>query len=386
MSSQDSTTNNWVRYCAGLPEIGTRPLRPREIDDTRQLFARARWVLAGLATLPCAAAWVSWQVASQLDAAVMTEVGGSLGLGVAFVALVGVVCALLGGDRLWRWGGVVGVLAVAALGLIPHALPDALPAHPAVIATVAVHMLAVGGSFLVVRGIEAIRVVARRRRLLADLGQGTVTRCEGRLSTLRYSTALRRLARRGDIDDHGGVHGIEVLPRSGFVVSVDGQRPSRTTIAFTTQVASPAPFAFRTSLPDGLDAPTPDLKRRSLTPAEADELSRHAAALRRPSRLALVVAPLTVAAATWHVLMGGADRPLATAACMGLYALATLALFHELRRIRAGRKLRADLELRWLVTVEPAQESQAPKLEVLAISQLAWSENATPAGWRVDEV
>jgi hypothetical protein len=79
-----------------------------------------------------------------------------------------------------------------------------------------------------------------------------------------------------------------------------------------------------------------------------------------------------------------------------LYALAGIAYFGYARRIAAAKKLESDRELRWVVTVDDVHRdaaepdgsttpiaANAPRLEVLPISHLAWTENASPAAWRL---
>jgi hypothetical protein len=75
-------------------------------------------------------------------------------------------------------------------------------------------------------------------------------------------------------------------------------------------------------------------------------------------------------------------------ATLGWLAMLVLVAVGHVRRELAARKLEHDRRLRWVVTVhqdaDPGRDP--PSLEVLPISQLAWTERAAPAGWRLSRL
>ena len=67
------------------------------------------------------------------------------------------------------------------------------------------------------------------------------------------------------------------------MLRIDGRVLPRLEVAHTTDVAPAQPHALRVQLPEGVAPAGPaklDLKRRSLTPAEREELGRHIDRLR----------------------------------------------------------------------------------------------------------
>jgi hypothetical protein len=172
-----------------------------------------------------------------------------------------------------------------------------------------------------------------------------------------------------------------------LIVRVDGRLPGVMQVAYMAEVAPTQPHAFRASLPDGI-APTGTgtLQRRSLTPAERKELDAHIQRLRRRYWPAILVSISLVLVTSWEVHTAGSWRGLLGGTCIAWYVLAAFTYAAYVRRIRAASKLALDRDLRWVVTVDAetqGREPLPPRLEVLPISQLAWTENATPAPWRV---
>jgi hypothetical protein len=127
------------------------------------------------------------------------------------------------------------------------------------------------------------------------------------------------------------------------------------------------------------------LQRRSLTPAESAEITAHIKSLRRqiwPALTATIAVAVVIGARLW---IEGRWEALLDSVALGWYALALVAYIGYGRRIVAARKLEFDRELRWVVTVDDPHKAgdSAPKLEVLPVSHLAWTENAAPAPWRL---
>jgi hypothetical protein len=159
-------------------------------------------------------------------------------------------------------------------------------------------------------------------------------------------------------------------------------------------VARCAPHAFRTELPQGVApdrrGPRLTLKRRSLTADERDELATHIRHLRRRYWPAIAMTLVLVVLVALELRDGLQWRNLLRGRAIGWYLLAALTYVAYVRRVWAARKLEHDRDLRWVVTVEDepirTSEPRPPRLEVLPVSQLAWTENANPAGWRVSEL
>jgi hypothetical protein len=188
---------------------------------------------------------------------------------------------------------------------------------------------------------------------------------------------------------HAAPAHLEVLPTAGAAISFCGRTLARFERVHIAEVAAARPHAFRTALPKGvIQVRSParlQLQRRSLTPAESAEITGHIKSLRRqiwPALTATLAVAIVVGARLW---IEGRWESLLDSVAIGWYALAVVAYVGYGRRILAARKLEFDRELRWVVTVEDPHKpgDAAPKLEVLPVSHLAWTENAAPAPWRL---
>lgn len=369
--------------------MGSRRLYAHETRFVLRALRRAQWTLGGASALFLGAAASAWIASDHVDAELRLAVGGPLGLVLGVMAGGGAIASVLVGARLERWLVAVSLLILGSFGIVELAFPEARPPHPRLVQGLVAVLLGGGSWFLSSRVSAAISLLRRRAVVTADLERGDVDRCSGRPRRL-HARSLRTLRRRGDLDDHGGPHTVEVLPRSGLVLQVDGRTPQRPLLASVAAVAPAAPHALRVALPPDLAAvssPTVQLQRRSLTPAERDELSRHAESMRRPpvavwlaavGALSVAVASLAVSQTTLQLLSTAGPALLLVAG----------AAAHHLRRVRAATRLLEDQSLRWLVTVsdrDPHGADAAPRLEMLPVSQLAWSEHAAPAPWRVDD-
>ena len=66
--------------------------------------------------------------------------------------------------------------------------------------------------------------------------------------------------------------------------------------------------------------------------------------------------------------------------------LAVLASAVYATRLRAARRLRQDAGFQWLVSVDeadPRSPDTVPRMEVLPVSRLLWTEDGRPAAWRM---
>jgi hypothetical protein len=158
-------------------------------------------------------------------------------------------------------------------------------------------------------------------------------------------------------------------------------------------VAPAQPHALRVELPREV-APTDSdprlcLRRRSLTPQERAELERHITRLRRHWWPVAALGVAVVGLVAWDLHTASPEDPLPLdGATLGWLAMLVLVCVGHVRRELAARKLEHDRRLRWVVTVhqdaDPGRDP--PSLEVLPISQLAWTERANPAGWRLSRL
>ncbi len=358
--------------------MGTRPLGDGERRQVRVAQRRAVAWLAG-ATLGLASAGA---------AALAGGPHPAVSFGLALAGLASVV-ALAVGSLGVRLGVLAGLIVRGGVLFMATTLPESRPPHPLLIGAVEVGTVALALGFVGSRVLGALALLRRRMEIADDLRGDTAERCAGRLRDLGDARTFRVLQRRGDVLVAGQRHEVDLLPRSGFVLRVDGRPPSRPLLAPVASVAPSAPHAMRVALPADLSAiasPTVELQRRSLTPAELDELARHATSMRRPPWHLFVLAPATIAASVWQWHYTGSDEPWLGLAAVAVYVLAGAAGFQYAQRLRTSRRLRDDADLRWLVTVteRDAPRAGAPRLEMLPVSRLAWTEHASPAPWRLD--
>lgn len=321
------------------------------------------------------------------------QVGGPAGLAACTLGAAGLLACLLGARRWWRLAAVAGstyLLSVAAIAAL--STQARLPSEAATWAVV-VAMVLLGNAYGALNLLRTFRVLGRGNEILGDLELGVVEQYAGRSRTRFVDDALRRLAADGHIADREGLEPlrIDLLPTSGLVLRVDGRYVPRLELAHVVDVAPAQPHAFRVELPEGVapaqETPRVCLKRRSLTPAEREELDKHIHHLRRPRWPALAVT-LALAGLLASRMGDGIDwTELLDPTAIAWYVLAAITYAGYARRMLAARKLEYDRDLRWVVTVDDpsrtADNPSPPKLEVLPISQLAWTENANPAGWRI---
>ncbi len=382
MSESDAPAE---RYAAGLPWVGSRTLESSERARYRRQLARLRWGLISTVVAIALSGGGAWQLGRHVD---LAPVGGPFAAWLGVVGLCGVLACLIaarGGWRVFAALGSIYLLAVAAAGQLR---PQLVPRPQGLDAAVIVGMILLGLSFVVHAGATRWIVIRRRRAIAADLEAGIVDRYAG-ATTAQPPTALRRLL--PDVTPQTETR-IEVLPTSGLVVRVDGRRGVQWRPAHLARIAPTQPHALRVGLPRDLAATAGDprlkLERRSLSPLERQELIDHARRLRRRWGPVAVVTLAVLGVVGWHAVQAQTLADAFDVVSLLWYALAIVAWTSYVRRLRAAHKLTCDERLRWVVTVGGADASEAttpPRLEVLPVSQLAWTEHARPAGWRVDE-
>ncbi len=313
----------------------------------------------------------------------MTSIAQAVAVGTGLAVLFG------GSSVLVR--GIVGAGLLAMLGgaTATWAFPEGRPPHPVLIGGSITTTLITGVWFVGVRAWSGLRLLLRSRLIRRELEEGSVERCSGRVLDLPDPRGVRVLLRRAGVEETGRKHTIELLPRSGFILTLDGQLPSRPLFAAMASVAPSASHALRIALPSDLStiaSPTVTLQRRSLTDEERTELRRHARSLRRPPWPLLTTLPAAAAIAAWQWHQRAVDHPVVAIVGLAIYLLTGAAVFQYVQRLRAASNLRGDEALRWLVTVSDrdAAATDAPRLEMLPLSRLAWNEDASPASWRLE--
>ena len=374
------------RYGVGLPSVGRRALTDHELRRVRRRTRAS--IIEGVALVLAVAVSVGFGVwvTPALDPEIADTVGGPFGVGVCVAGLVGGAGCLGFARGLWRILAAAAAMYLLGVASLISLAPDLRPPHPIATWIVVGVLVVIGNGFVALRIAGRIRVARRWRRIQADLRGGEVEQFEGRLPAT-LDPALRALKRHGQFEPTLGRHRVEALPTSGLIVSVDGRTPGRMQVAYMAEVAPTQPHAFRASLPEGIaPAGNGTLQRRSLTQAERDELNAHIRRLRRQYWPAVLVTISLILVTSWEVHSTGSWRGLLGGTCIAWYILAAFTYAAYIRRFRAATKLALDRDLRWVVTVDAetkTREPLPPKLEVLPISQLAWTENATPAPWRV---
>lgn len=372
------------RYAAGLPWVGTRTLDPSERSSYLRQLSRLRWTLRGGLAAIVAAAVGAMLLGAHVD---LAAVGGPVFAWLGAVGLAGVLGCLVAARGGWRILAALGSIYLLGIAAFGRLTPQLVPRPQGLDAAVIVGMILLGTSFVVHAGATRWLLVRRREQVAADLEAGVVDRYAGR-TTAQPPAALRRLL--PDVAPQAEAR-IEVLPTSGLVVRVDGRR-SVWRPAHVARIAPTLPHALRVGLPRDLAATAADprlkLERRSLSPQERRELIDHAQRLRRRWGPVAVVSLAVAGVIAWHVTRAQTLADAFDVVSLLWYALAIVAWTSYVRRLRAAHKLTCDERLRWVVTVggaDASADTTPPRLEVLPVSQLAWTEHARPAGWRVDE-
>ncbi|MBC8073423.1 MAG: hypothetical protein IAG13_34200, partial [Deltaproteobacteria bacterium] len=314
--------------------------------------------------------------------ALAEPLGGMAGIALALLGVVGVVAwSIATRSQRVRFGLLLAATCTCAGTLLA---PDAL-ATPWLRTPWALIIL-IGCGALALAAWQRGRMLLRIPKILADLRAGVLDVFEG--PGVPGNHALRDVL--GRVAPNRNVR-LEVLPRAQLVVGVDDAWTASWQLAHVAEIAATQPHAYRTALPAGVVAVVPDarieLRRRSLTPDERAEISDHVRRLRRAAWPALAATVAVVVVLGMRMSMTADWHNLVDAVALGWYTLAAIAYFGYARRIAAARKLESDRDLRWVVTVEDPQRApernDAPRLEVLPVSHLAWTENASPAAWRL---
>lgn len=373
------------RWAAGLPHVGDHPLEAHDVAWLRRRLGNLRrslWI--ALVAIVGSAVFVALLPA---DLPVLERTGGHLLGWLGAVGLVGVLGCLVLGRGAWRVLAALGALYLSGMAAVGALEPQLHPRPRGIDAAVVLGMVLLGASFVVVVLVRRFSMWRRRSAIAADLERGVVERYAGRPT----SSALQRLAAiaPGDLDPVR----LDVLPASKLVVRVNGRRQARWSPTHVATIAPARPHALRVGLPAELVPQSTDarftLERRSLSPEERQELGEHAARLRRRRGPVAAITVAVAALSAWQLQGAASWRDAFDVITLAWYVLLALVWVGYVRRLRAAHKLQCDEKLRWVVTVRDSGDRTAatpPKLEVLPVSQLAWTEHARPAIWRTDEL
>ena len=381
------------RYASGLPWVRRRPLGEAEAAWVERRARRLRLHALLAVALTGSSVVLAWQVARVMPMA--ERLGGALGLWLGAVGLLGSIVALVRGGWV-RILAALGALYLVGLAAVGALLPE-LTQRPHLFTKIVVaSTIGLGAGVLLTAAARLLLILARLPRVRADLAAGAVDCFEGAVES--PTPELRRLGRRGYRGADDGSMRLDVLPRSGLVLRAGGRRCELWIRAHLARVAMGQPHALRVRLPDGVvpagAATQLHLQRRSLSPEERAELDDHIDRLRRRPWGAIAASAGLVLAVAWQLGRAEATgwealEDLLDPMMLGWYGLTILTVVAYVRRSIAARKLEDDKRLRWVVTVEDGAEpdgSTPPRLEVLPVSQLAWTENASPAGWRTSRL
>lgn len=378
-----------LRYAAGLPSLGERALEAHEIAWLRRrLRALSRGLVGSLVALAGSAVVMLAFVPA--DAPAVTHVGGVAFAWLGMVGLVGVLGCLALARGAWRVLAALGSLYLLGMAVVGALDPHLTPRPRGIDAAVVIGMILLGTTFVAAGLTRRIALWRRRAAIELDLERGIVERYGGAPGP-RAPSALRRLGAI-DLGEPEPVR-LDVLPSTGLVVRINGRRCDRWLTSHVATIAPARPHALRVGLPPEL-APAPadprlQIERRSLSPEERQELTEHAHRLRRHRGPVAAITVVVAAISAWQLYASSSWREAFDVVTAAWYGLLVLAWVGYVRRLRAAHKLSCDEKLRWVVTVRDAGDragASPPKLEVLPVSQLAWTEHARPAGWRVDEL
>lgn len=379
------------RYAAGLPHGGIRALTDR---DRAWVERKLRWFLLRtlFALLGLTAVLSRALLVADNNPWLAELLHGSVGTAFVTLGAVGVLTGL-GTPGWWRRIVLVG-LGLLALAFVGYRWLPALALPRWLVAEVLVITIVLGFSRLVLRSAHRIRMLLRVPGLYLDLDAGVVERFETGAPHGPLGQVLARLRDAGYVDHHA-VMRLELLPRSGLVLRLGGRRINRWEMVQVIDVAPTPPHALRIDLPREVAPAQPDprvcLQRRSLTAQERAELERHIARLRhRWWPLAVLGGIAVLGVVAWELRFNTSHDALPLdGATLGWLVILGLMCVSHVRRELAARKLEHDSRLRWVVTVHQDTadpDCDPPSLEVLPISQLAWTEQAAPAGWRLSRL
>ncbi len=255
-----------------------------------------------------------------------------------------------------------------------------------------------GVSFLALPFALSGAVLSVRRALAhgRDLRSGKLWRFAGALSafdSLGSDRDLAQLARSGVVTPEPGVgQDLSVLADSHQLLHANGKWAPPDVTLHVREIAAPPLEPAKLALPTELrseSAGALEVGRRRFSQAELGELEAHRLRLRRPGLVLWLLTPLG-ALGLYLLLEHGIGLPARLASAPFAAAMWLFAMQGYIRRLRFAGRLRNDIELGWVVTVDHGEadagtdDPQLPArgVESLLHSRLDWTVNRRPAAWR----
>lgn len=238
---------------------------------------------------------------------------------------------------------------------------------------------------------------SRMRALAQDLRKGVVLRFEGHLARESLfenenRKAHSRLVEEGVLEgDPETQQWVEMLPGTGKILMANGKLSRMRAMGEVREAAAPPEHPYVTALPEGyvVTLKYPDLRsaRRRMTEDELDELRMQIHRYRQPSLLALG----SVVLFCGLLLLMRESTQEVNLRLLPLLFLSILGGIGFARRWFQSTRLQLDLQQGWLITIhDPAESDEgmaglplnAPRAEVLPVSEGLWTERGIPAPWR----
>ena len=295
----------------------------------------------------------------------------------------------------WRTIAILGAVLLLPLALRDYRAPN-IGAWGAVIVSALVGLGYVFSILVTVR--QAYVLWRTRARLLADRRQGTVLEFGGVLSTVRSDESQRALLQAGVVTSgRSREQRFAVLPVSSGVIHRDARRGLQTVTVRVRNVAAPPTYQMRVPVTAEIARvtdPQQELVRRSLSPAEREEIRHYIPSLGRViPRLLFFIGYGAIGVMFLVGWLGSATHRLT-----GLLPPAIVFYFftREMRMLvitlRRTSLLSRDIATGWVLTVQPRTCMELdvgdiapltpPVKEFLPISGIVWTENGRPATWR----
>jgi hypothetical protein len=185
---------------------------------------------------------------------------------------------------------------------------------------------------------------------------------------------------------------LSLLANSRQLLHANGKwAPSGVTL-HVSEIAAPPTEPAKLALPSELRSETTsalDVGRRRFSAAELGELEQHTARLRKPGPALWLLTPIGLFG-LFVMIEHGFSLPVRFASAPFAAGMWLISLQTFLRRWRFAARLRSDVDLGWVVTVDHGAEGRGeddPQLpacgvESLLHARLDWTVNRRPAAWR----
>ncbi len=285
---------------------------------------------------------------------------------------------------------VIGLFLIGTMGVIGEGQPLSYDYLENILAVVLLVLV----PFLLYR-VHSSQV--RLRALAQDLRKGVVLRFEGELARAslfesQNRKAHARMVAAGVLDGDPEIsQWVEMLPGTGKVLSANGRLMSVRATGEVREAAAPPEHPYITALPPEyvVTLKFPELRsaRRRMTEDELEELQVQIHRYRQPSLMAMA----SVVLFCLVILLMRESSETARLRMLPLLFLAIAGGVAYARRWFQSTRLQVDLSEGWLITIhDPSEDDEgmsdlplnAPRAEVLPVSEGLWTERGKPAPWR----